>query len=497
MTPVPMDLTKNAFIPLPVSIQASGSSFELKRRAEIVIDGDSYDLINVANYLADLLQPATGYNLEIDSREAASNGDIFLSLSNSDSTLGKEGYVLSINEDNVILEANTSAGLFRGIQTIRQILPDEIESKTVHQVPWLLATGTIIDYPKYEYRSAMLDVCRHFFNVGDIKSYIDWLAMYKMNTLHLHLSDDQGWRIEIKKWPLLAKIGGSLEVGGGKGGHFSQEEYKEIVDYALSRYITIVPEIDMPGHTNAALASYAELNCNKKKTKLYTGTKVGFSSLCVREEITYQFIYDVISELAAITPGPYIHIGGDESHSTKKSDYKYFIERVEGIVTKHGKQLIGWDEIATTNLKSNSIPQVWRSEENAREAVNKGLKVILSPAKKCYLDMKYDSTTSLGLKWAGYIEVNSAYDWDPETIIPGIEKENILGIECPLWSETVTNLDEVEYMVFPRLLGYAEIGWTPSEIRNWRGYKARLSHFAKRMDLLEIDYYKSKMVDWN
>jgi hexosaminidase len=317
-----------------------------------------------------------------------------------------------------------------------------------------------------------------------------------MNVLHLHLSDDQGWRIEIKKWPKLTEIGGSTEVGGGKGGYFTQEQYKELVKYASDRYITVVPEIDMPGHTNAALASYAELNCDNKLTELYTATEVGFSTLCTQKEIVYEFIEDVIHELAVITPGPYIHIGGDESHSTKKQDYIAFIERVQDIVTAQGKQMIGWDEITLTKLKPNSIAQHWSSNENAQEAVNQGVKIIMSPAARAYLDMKYDSTTTLGLFWAGTIEVDHGYNWNPESLIPGVEKENILGIESPLWTETVTNMNEMEYLVFPRLLGYAEIGWSQAEARSWEDYKLRLGNQAPIFREMGLNYYASELIKW-
>jgi hexosaminidase len=223
---------------------------------------------------------------------------------------------------------------------------------------------------------------------------------------------------------------------------------------------------------------------------------VGFSTLCTQKEIVYEFIEDVVSELAKITPGPYIHIGGDESHSTKKQDYIDFIERVQEIVAEQGKQMIGWDEITLTKLRPNTIAQHWSSVENAQEAVNQGIKIIMSPASRAYLDMKYDSTTALGLNWAGNIEVDHGYNWYPESLIPGVEKENILGIECPLWTETVTNMDEVEYLVFPRLLGYAEIGWSAAEARNWEDYKLRLGHQAPRFAEMDLNYYASELIEW-
>jgi len=314
--------------------------------------------------------------------------------------------------------------------------------------------------------------------------------------LHLHLSDDQGWRIEIKSWPNLTTHGGSLEVGGGEGGFYTQEQYTDIVNYAKDRFVTIVPEIDMPGHTNAALSSYAELNIGGKATELYTGTKVGFSTLNTKSEVTYKFIDDVIRELAALTPGEYIHIGGDESHSTKKEDYIAFMNRVQDIAVLHGKKVLAWDEIALTTIKPGTIAQVWASEENAKLAVGQGAKILMAPAKKAYLDMQYDKTTKLGLHWAAYIEVDAGYSWDPATYISGIGQEHIVGIEAPLWSETVTNMEDIEYLVFPRLPGYAEIGWTPSAARNWEEYKLRLAKHGERFSALDINYYQSKLVPW-
>jgi hexosaminidase len=329
-----------------------------------------------------------------------------------------------------------------------------------------------------------------------VKKFIDTMAMHKFNTLQLHLTDDQGWRIEIKSWPKLTEIGGSTQVGGGKGGFYTQEQYSDLVKYAADRFITIVPEIDMPGHTNAALASYPELNCNGKATELYTGTEVGFSTFCTKKDITYKFIDDVVREISELTPGPWFHMGGDESHATKKEDYIPFVNKVQDIVISHNKQVIGWDEISLGTIRPNSSAQFWANAENAKNAVSQGAKLIMSPAAKAYLDMQYDKSTKLGLHWAAYIEVDSAYNWDPANLVPGITKDNILGVESPLWTETITNLDEIEYMVFPRLPGYAEIGWTDPSQRNWDEYKERLANHGPRFSALGIDYYPSSLVPW-
>lgn len=495
----PSDLAKSSIIPKPVSISATGEYFALKSHSAIYIMGESPELKQIGQQLAEKLKLATGYKIEVrNTIRTPSTGNICLSLSekNSEPNLGEEGYKLNITKKLVLLSANTPVGIFRGVQTIRQLLPAKIEMASTQSGPWEIATGTITDYPLYSYRGVMLDVSRHFFGVGDVEKLIDYLSYYKMNVLHLHLSDDQGWRIEIKSWPELAKHGGSTQVGGGKGGYYTQEQYTAIVQYAKDRYITIVPEIDMPGHTNAALSSYAELNCSGKATELYTGTEVGFSTFCTTLDITYKFINDVVAELAAMTPGPYIHIGGDESHSTKREDYIPFINKVQDIVLAHGKKVLGWDDTAISSLKPGVVAQHWANVKNANMAVGQGARILMSPARKAYLDMQYNKSTKLGLHWAAYIEVDSAYAWDPATFIPGVAKENILGIEAALWTETITNIGEMEYMVFPRLPGYAEIGWTPSSERSWNEYKVRLGKQAGRFKAMGIDYYQSVRVPW-
>jgi len=491
----PTDLTKAAIIPQPLTVTATGEAFALNSKTAIVVDAGSDELMKTGQYLADKLNAVTG--LAIPVNEAVSEpakGSIVLSLSGADQNLGEEGYSLDITRQQLKLSAPEPAGIFRGVQTIRQIAERDTLSGKPGQ--FIIPTGTITDQPEYPYRSMMLDVSRHFFGVEDVKQVIEYLAFYKINTFHLHLSDDQGWRIEIKSWPNLTIHGSSTQVGGGKGGFYTQEQYSDIVRFAADRYITIVPEIDMPGHTNAALSSYPELNCDGKAPDLYTGTEVGFSSFCTKKEITYTFIDDVVREISALTPGPFFHIGGDESHSTKLEDYIPFINRVQDIVAKYGKRVVGWDEIALATLKPNSVAQCWASVENATKAVAQGAKVLMAPAKKTYIDMQYDSTTHIGLHWAAYIEVDENYNWDPATYVPGVTKENVIGIEAPMWAETITKLEDIEYLMFPRLPGVAEIGWTPSSLRNWDEYKFRLAKHAKFFEEMGINYYKSPRVPW-
>ena len=507
-----------SIIPKPSSVVATEKTFALAKTTGIFVDEGSEEISHIGQYLADRLRLATGFDLPVSTSTGKSvPHNIYLTTVEADASLGEEGYMISITDDIITLTAYKPAGLFHGVQTIRQLLPAKIEMATKQEGPWEMATANIRDVPSYAYRGSMLDVGRHFFGVDDVKHYIDLMSYYKLNFFHLGLTNDQGWRIEIKSWPNLANHGGSTQVGGGKGGFYTQEQYKDIVAYAQSRYITVVPEIDMPGHTNAALASYGELNGGtivpaegriertrndqvlngkSKPTELYTGIEVGFSTLRVEKEETFKFVNDVIRELSAITPGPYIHIGGDESHSTKKEDYIVFVKKFHEIVKANGKIMVGWEEIAQGDIGNDVVTQFWTSPKYGEMAAEKGSKLIMSPSKKTYMDMQYDSTTKLGLHWAAYIEVDSAYDWDPTDYLKGVTKENILGIEAPLWTETVVTMDDIEYMIFPRLSGYAEIGWSTNAKRSWSEYKIRLATHGPRWKAMNINYYKSNKVHW-
>ncbi len=483
------ELADMSFIPKPVSVISNQTTFALSGATQIAgVEG----LEKNAAYLAEKISVATGFNLSVVTLLSEPENGIFLTLSESENNLGTEGYELIIAEKLITIKANSPAGCFYGIQTLLQTLP----IKAAPSEAIYISGGVVADSPYYEYRGAMLDVSRHFFGVADVKRYIDFLATYKMNVLHLHLSDDQGWRIEIKSWPNLTTHGGSTAVGGDAGGFYTQEQYTEIVNYAIDRNIMIVPEIDMPGHTNAALSSYPELNCDGNAPELYTGVDVGFSSLCTNKEITYTFIDDVIREISALTPGSYFHIGGDESNVTEMEDYIPFINRAQEIVVKYGKKVIGWDEIANATLVENSAVQFWLNTNNTTLGTEQDAKVIMSPAPKAYLAMKYNATSPLGYTWAGYIDVDVGYNWQPETMIPGVGKEKILGIEAALWTETVTNIEEIEYMTFPRLPGYAEIGWSEPNNRSWDEYKTRLAKHGKRFKDMEINFYRSERVPW-
>ncbi|GAA2256191.1 beta-N-acetylhexosaminidase [Streptomyces ruber] len=489
-------------IPAPASVTAGGAPYRITGDTRIQVD-DSWEVRRIGGYLADVLRPSTGYRLPVTDRRDRDGGAIRLTLRGGDASLGDEGYRLDSGRRGVTISAREPAGLFHGVQTLRQLLPAAVEEDSRQPGPWLVAGGTIEDTPRYAWRAAMLDVSRHFFSVDEVKRYIDQLALYKLNKLHLHLSDDQGWRIAIDSWPRLAAYGGSTEVGGGPGGHYTKDDYREIVRYAAARHLEVVPEIDMPGHTNAALASYPELNCDGVAPPLYTGTEVGFSSLCVGKEVTYDFVDDVVRELAALTPGRYLHIGGDEAHSTSHGDYVAFMDRVQPVVAKYGKTVIGWHQLAGAGPAPGALVQYWGTDratveekEQVAAAARNGTGVIVSPADRSYLDMKYDEDTPLGLDWAGLVDVRRSYDWDPGSYLPGVPASAVRGVEAPLWTETLDDSRDLEYMAFPRLAGVAELGWSPASTHGWDAYRERLAAQGPRWDALGIGYHRAPDVPW-
>ncbi|MBK9927305.1 MAG: beta-N-acetylhexosaminidase [Anaerolineales bacterium] len=469
-------------IPHPANISPSEGNFTITSTTTIATTNNP-EIIAIANTLIEHIQKLTGFEIATHQNE----GDIKLELID-DTTLGEEGYRLNISSDGLSLQAHQPTGFFYGIQTLRQLF------HTPQERTFSLPALSITDSPRYPWRGAMLDVARHFFSMEDVKHYIDLISHYKINRLHLHLTDDQGWRIEIKSWPNLTAHGSKTQVNGGGGGFYTQEQYKEIVEYAQSRYVIIVPEIDTPGHTNAALSSYPELNVSEEAPELYEGIEVGFSSLGINMEVTYKFLNDVIGELAAITPGPYIHIGGDEAKSTPIEDYKLFIKRIQEIVFAHNKIPVGWAEIGEADLDSRTLAQHWQGAAY-QDAKKQGCKVILSPGNKTYLDMKYDETFPLGLNWAGYISVKDSYDWEPGSYMDQLEENDILGLEMPIWSETLVTMKDIELMAFPRLPGLAELAWSPKNL-GWEEYKVRLAKHGKHMERLNINFFKSPDVDW-
>jgi hexosaminidase len=476
-------------IPKPVRVVPGTSGFALTPTTRVLASPPSGELLRVGHYLSERLREQAGIEPAVASASGhGPEGTILLTTRAAMPALGPEGYELTVRRDRITLAANRPEGVFRGVQTLRQLLPAGSSGPVV-------PTGRIADQPRFPWRGVMLDVARHFFGVADVKRLIDLASLYKLNRLHLHLSDDQGWRIAIHSRPRLATHGGRTAVGGGKGGYYTQQQYAEIVRYAASRYVVVVPEIDMPGHVNAALSAYPELTCDGIAPPLYTGIDVGFSTLCIGRPETERFVEDVVGEIAALTPGPYLHVGGDEAKSTTRADYIAFVELAQRIVRSHGKRMVGWGEVASAPLARTTIVQHWHGDA-AVGAVRSGAKLIMSPAENAYLDMKYSRSTKLGLSWAGYTSVRDAYEWDPEGALDGVGEEAVLGVEAPLWSETLESMADIEYMAFPRLIGHAEIGWSRQTGRRWSEYRRRLAAQAPRLDALGVRFFRTRAIAW-
>lgn len=518
VSPALATLDAHRVVPVPSSVSpATGAPFVFSANTAIVADGPA-GLVHIGEHFARVLRKSTALRLPVSraSRARPASGNVLLLRVDTSALAGidaneatrDEGYTIDIAADTLRVTARTPAGVFHGLTTLRQLLPwgIEAEQSVLRLAPTVsVPAGRIEDAPRFAWRGSMLDVARHFFTVDEVKQHIDLMALYKLNRLHLHLADDQGWRIAIASWPKLTQVGGSTEVGGEPSGFYTKADYAEIVRYAAARHIMIVPEIDMPGHTNAAIAAYPRLGCSRATPSIYgkgtqpigvyTGISVGWSALCPDKAITWRFVNDVVRELAAITPGPYIHIGGDEVEVLSHEQYARFVERAQRIVRQHGKTMIGWEEVGKAKLRPGSIAQLWRSD-TALLAVKQGSRLIMSPGPRTYLDMKYTPDTELGLRWAGYIELRTAYDWDPATYTPGLAEASILGVEAPLWSETVKNLNAAQYLLVPRLPALAEVGWSEQAQRDWDGFRTRIAAHAPRWRLLGISFYASPQVEW-
>jgi hexosaminidase len=424
-----------------------------------------------------------------------------------------EGYRLRADGERVEIDAPTEAGLFYGAQTLVQLL---------HPTPgagWRVPAIEIQDAPRFAHRGLMLDVARHFFGVETVCALIDRAAALKLNTLHLHLTDDQGWRLHIDAWPRLTEVAASGSANGDPGGYFTHEDYSEIVAHAAARHMSVVPEIDMPGHTHTVGVAYPQLAAAPVLTddlrtqarelhqplpvagEPYPGWAVGFSSLRIGDPQVEGFVRDVIAEVAALTPGPYVHIGGDEAHGTDPSDYTAFVRRAAEAVTAAGKTPIAWHEAGLVQgLPAGTLGQYWGlrtpadGQDDAARAFGGG--VILSPADAVYLDMKYDTGTRLGLTWAdGPTSVERAYAWDPATVIDGLDEARVRGVEAALWTETIATAADIDEMVFPRIAAAAEIAWSPSPAlaaeRTWTSFRARVAALEPLWQALGIGFFAS------
>ena len=498
-------------------------SFTLRRSAEIQFTGGA-QAEDVAGYLAEMLRPATGYPLET---EEGNDGAINLVL---DTTLDwhPEEYNLRVEKKKVTLTGSTAEGLFRGVQTIRQLLPAESEkASTVTGVKWTMPCVFITDYPRFAWRGMHLDVSRHFFDVDFIKRYIDIIAMHKMNVFHWHLVDDQGWRIEIKKYPLLTETGAwrvdredtpwngrKPQLPGEKatyGGFYTQDQIKEVVAYAAERHITVVPEIEMPAHVSSALAAYPQYSCTGGPFTVPPGSIWPITDIyCAGKEETFNFLEDILAEVMELFPSEYIHIGGDEANKTewkkcplcqariRKEGLKdeaalqsYFIRRIEKFISAKGRHLIGWDEIIEGGLAPGAAVMSWRGFEGGIEAAKTGHNVVMTPVSHTYFNMYQANPATEPLAYKGLITLEKVYLFDPVPAgLTADEAKYVIGAQGCLWTEMVTNGKSAEYQILPRLTALSEALWSTAESRNWESFKTRLGRFTERFDIMGVNYSK-------
>jgi len=418
---------------------------------------------------------------------------------------GPEGYTLEITPQRIMITGQTLRGLFYGSQTLRQLLG----AKPAKEIPCLL----IQDEPRFAWRGAMLDVARHFFTVAEIKKFLDLLALHKLNVFHWHLLEDQGWRIEIKKYPRLTEIGAwrsSGEEGSAPyGGFYTQEEIRDVVAYAAERFITVVPEIELPGHSSAAIAAYPFLGNDdiaEFAPKVQTERGV-FPYIYAPKETTFDFLRDVLTEVMDLFPGPYIHIGGDEApkEQWKQSPFaqevirrehlqgeealqSWFISRIESFLNANGRRLIGWDEIQEGGLSSSATMMVWRDLKWAAQALAQGNGVILAPTTHCYLDYQQDDSPSIFPK----LPLEKVYSFEPMLEgLTSIQQQNILGTQGNLWTETMETFAEVERMAFPRLCALAEVAWSPGSSRNYQDFLQRLEPHLSLLRSLDVNHFEN------
>ncbi len=476
-----------AIIPMPQNVKWGSTTYQIPENNIICYNNEAK---NSAKWVKKLVNGA-GVNVEV--KDGGNCGNWKLSIEpDLKAELGEEGYQLEINTSGVSLKSATKAGMFYGIQTLRQFFPPEIETGG-YSSKIELRTVEITDSPKYSWRGSMLDIARSFLSKDYIKKHIDRMALYKMNRLHLHLSDDQGWRIEIKGYPKLTEIGGNSAVKNGRSGYLTQKEFLELQEYAAERNIVIIPEIDMPGHVYAALASYPELNCENNANiepkraeppNLYDGYNVGWTRLCLEDEKTYEFVDKIIKELSDITTGKWIHIGGDEIEDPL---YEEFIQKADAIVRKHGKTGIGWEESAKAELSDNFIVQRW----NGETTIGEDQPIIDSFCKFFYLDHGNVTDQENTYKWCRKegLSLETVYSYSSDD-------ERVIGVEAPVWSELVISDDRADDRLWPRSIAAAEIGWTQSSGRNFQDFTNRVAEHGLRLDQLGINYFKSPEVKW-
>ena len=520
-------------IPKPANLEIQSGRFLVDSKTKV---SATSNLENEGDYLADMLGHITKTTINF---ETGSSGNIQLKI--DDAIENEEGYEVSVTYDKIVISGKTAKGVFYGIQTLKQLLPTTIESKTDVTIPAV----TIKDHPRFAYRGMHLDVARHIFPVEFIKKYIDLIAMHKMNTFHWHLTEDQGWRIEIKKYPKLTEIGskryGTIighHPGTGNdeteyGGFYSQEEVKDIVKYATERHVTVIPEIELPGHASAAIAAYPFLSCFPEEPTVVTnnlGSKAGKEAqangtpkivqegwgvfddvFCAGNEETFQFLEDVLAEVIPLFPSEYIHIGGDEC---PKNNWKrctdcqkrikdnnladehglqsYFIQRIEKYLNTQGKKIIGWDEILEGGLAPNATVMSWRGEEGGIEAAKQQHDVIMTPGHSCYFDhYQVEDKANEPLAIGGKTTVADVYNYEPMSKeLTNEEEKYILGAQANVWTEYMKTTDYVEYMILPRMTALSEVVWTPKDAKNWEDFRLRLNTMKNRYDAMGLNYAK-------
>lgn len=503
-------------VPLPKQLTPQEGQFTLKKGMSIVTADAAF--VPVATMLSERFQAVSGWPVNLKSG-TASSGIIFV----MDQQLGDEAYRLVVTSKKIEIAAKTGKGAFYGLQTLLQLMPPQIYGDQPSAAAWTVPNCAIEDEPRFGYRGLMLDVGRHYFTVAEIKKYINLMAIYKLNMFHWHLTEDQGWRIEIKKYPLLTKISSVRKestVGhysdkkfDGKpyGGFYTQEEVKEIVAYAASKYITVIPEIEMPGHSQALLAAYPQFGANPDKI-YQVGTKWGVSDdvLFPREE-TFAFLEDVLTEVMDLFPSQYIHIGGDECPKTqwKESNFcqdlikklglkdehelqSYFIRRIDKFISSKGRKLLGWDEILEGGLSPNATVMSWRGTVGGVEAARQGHDVVMSPNSFMYLDYYQADPRTEPIAIGGNLPLSKVYSFEP--YLPELsteEAKHVIGIQANLWTEYVKDLAYAEYMTYPRVMAMAEVAWSPKESKNYAQFKTRVKGQLPALDILKVNYAKA------
>ncbi|WP_299398793.1 glycoside hydrolase family 20 protein [uncultured Gelidibacter sp.] len=512
-----------AIIPKPVDLQLAQGVFEFNDDTQFVISEASQK--EIVSILSDKFKSAAGWTLKISEKAPKSNYIEFI----SDDSLNDEAYELVVNSDKVTIKAKTYSGFLYGLETIRQLLPVEIESKEVlNQTDWVIPNLIIKDEPRFKWRGLHLDVSRHFFEKSYIKETIDMLAMHKMNVFHFHLVDDQGWRIEIKKYPKLTEIGAfrndqedahwdgrrvtTPEDEATYGGFYTQEDIKEIVAYAKSKGVQVVPEIEMPAHVMSAIAAYPELSCFETPIGVPSGGVWPITEIyCAGKESTFEFLENVLLEVMELFPSEYIHVGGDEAtktnwakcpHCQKRMKdeglanveelQSYFIKRMERFISSHDRKLIGWDEILEGGLAPEATVMSWRGVAGGLEAAEQGHDVVMTPGSHMYFDHYQGPQNLEPLAWGGYTPLSKVYEFDPvvETMTPE-QAKHVLGGQANVWSEQIKTEEHSQYMIFPRLAALSEAVWSPKASRNWDDFSKRILSQFKRYDYLDVNYAKS------